>query len=167
MFSLFFATMAIAQNGSVTVAEVNAVINKVDAAVRKSLDIKPGTVLPTSSNNIATKSEIIQALDKLFEFYRPRFQYTPRPYRVERQVIEKFNSDQAIRLILLKFVKFGCTGTVSPLVVGAQTGMSPLEFGDTIGLFAAQIAAMTYFADPLHVPNIQRTVEKDGKSNLV
>ena len=157
LLALSAPLFAYSQNSPVTVAESNAVINKVDAAMRNTLGMKPGKPLPTKESRLVTRAEVVKSLDVLFESYRPYFQFTPRPHRAEGQVIEKFNSDKQTRDLLHKFIKFGCCSAVSPLVVGPGANISVADFGDAIGYFAAQIAAVTYFADPLYVPNLQKS----------
>lgn len=153
---------AVAQVSPVSVAEANAVINKMDAGIRKALHLKPGTQLPLTESKPITRAQVVLELDKVFESYRPYFQYTPRPLRVETAIIAKFNPDLRVQKSLHKLVKFGFTGTVAPLVVGPGDNMSIGDFADAMGFFAAQVAALTYFADPLWVPNIQRNDSKDG-----
>ncbi len=150
------------QNGPVTVAEANTVINKIDVALSKTIGTKANAQLPTNERGLASRFVIIAELGAMFDRYEPYFQYTPRPYTLDKSVIEKFNSDPKTRQTLTRLVRFGCTGTVAPLVVGPSANMSAPDFADALSYFASQIAALTYLADPAWTPNIQRTEIKDG-----
>lgn len=152
---LLSAVGALAQNAPVTINEVNAVLSKVDAGVRKVIGLKTGPTFALLGTRAATRAEIILALDKMAAAYRPRFRYTPRPFRTERAVIESFNPDPKVREALIRLSKLGCVGTVGPLVVGPGDGIGPEEFAEAVGYFVAQISSLTYFADPRFVPNLQ------------
>lgn len=155
-----------AQQGALTKSEANAVLNQVDAAISKTLGIKTVTALPTNAQGPASRTEIIVHLNTMFESYRPLFQYTPRPYTLKSQAINAANKDQKVRAILTKFVRFGCSGTVAPLVIGPGESMTVGDFAEAIGYYVAQISALTYLADPLWVPNIQRKREDGACSHL-
>ena len=155
MLALCLGHAALAQGAQVTVGEANAVLDKVDAAVRKVLKMAPAEPATDKSKQPVTRAQVIAKLDALFESYRPSFQYTPRPFRTAPEVAAKFNPDPAVRAKIEKLARWGCIGPVGPLVTGPGETLSTAQFGEAVGYFISQVAALTYFADPKWVPTLQ------------
>ncbi len=149
---VLFAACAPAQAGPVTVAEANAAFDRVDAAIRNVLRMPARKASTDKAPRQITRAEVLAKLDAMFESYRPHFKYTPRPFRNEPGVAARFNKDARALASIQKLSRFGCIGPVGPLVTGAGDSISIEHFGETLGLFMSQIAALTYTADPKWTP---------------
>lgn len=143
-----------AQGSPVTRAEADAVLNKVDAAIRTVLKMKATAPKNSKDDAPITRAEVVARLDAMFEAYRPHVQYTPRPFRTDTAVIARANKGAATRKSMEKLSRWGCIAPVGPLVVGPGNALTTAQFGDAVGFFMSQIAALTYFADPKWVPNL-------------
>lgn len=155
LVALCLGHFVLAQAAPVTVGEANAVFDKVDTSVRKVLKMAPALPSTDKSKQPVTRARVIEKLDALFESYRPYFQYTPRPFRTEPRIAAKFNPDPALRAKIEKLARWGCIGPVGPLVTGPGDTLTTAQFGEALGYFMSQIGALTYFADPAWVPNLQ------------
>lgn len=138
----------------VTVGEANVVLDRVDASVRKVLGLSAAKPSTDRSSKPVTRAQVLARLDLMFETYRPKFLLTPRPMRSEPGIVEKHNSDPKVRAVLNKFVRYGCVGPVGPLVVGPGETLSTQDFGDAVGFFMSQIAALTYKSDREWTPHL-------------
>ncbi len=149
---VLFAACAPAQSGPVTVAEANAAFDRIDASIRGVLKLPAGKPSTDKASRPITRNEVLAKLDALFESYRPRFVLTPRPFRTEPEVAAQFNKDPKALASIQKLSRFGCIGPVGPLVTGNGQNMTVEHFGETLGLFMSQIAALTYTAEPKWTP---------------
>ncbi|MCH7946112.1 MAG: hypothetical protein IIC73_08895 [Armatimonadetes bacterium] len=147
-------TSAYAQAAPVTVAEANTVFAKIDDAVREVLKMKKAEKGPIGQNRPVTRAEVVAQMERIFKSVRPKFQFTPRPFRTEVGVIKRFNADPKTQERMEKLVRWGFLAPVGPLVVGPGDSLSIPAFGDAVGYFLSQMAAMTYFADPDWVPEL-------------
>jgi hypothetical protein len=147
--------VASAQGSPVTVGEANVVLDRIDASVRTVLKMPAAKATADKSQRAVKRSEVIARLDAMFESYRPHFKFTPRPFRTEPSVASKFNPDAKTRASIEKLARWGCIGPVGPLVAGPGDTLTTKQLGDALGMFIAQIAGLTYFADPKWVPKIQ------------
>lgn len=145
------ASGAFAQDAPVTVAEANAAIDRVDAAVRRVLRLPVPKASTDLSSKPVTRAQVLARLDAMFEAYKPKFQMTPRPYRTEPAVAKLHNKDQASLARIEKLSRWGCIGPVGPLVTGPET-LTVGQLGDSLGYFLSQIAALTHYADPKWTP---------------
>jgi hypothetical protein len=136
----------------VTVGEANVVLDRVDAAIRKTLALPAARATTDRSDKAVTRAQILARLDAMFESYRPKFHYTPRPSRADASAASKSNKDPKTLATIAKLSRFGCVGPVGRLVVGPADTLSVADFGEAVGYFMAQIAALTYTADPKWVP---------------
>ena len=143
-----------AQEGPVTVAEANVVFDKVDAAIRKTLKMPVSKPTTGGESRAVTRQEVLAKLDALFEAYKPKFAYTPRPFRTEMAAVAEKNQDKATIDRIQKLARWGCIAPVGPLAVGPTDTLTMSQFGDALGYFMSQIAALTYYADPKWVPNL-------------
>ena len=148
-------TTACAQAPPVTVAEANAVFTKIDDAVRVVLKMKKAAKGPVGQNRPITRAEVVAKMERIFKAIRPKFQFTPRPFRTEVGVIKRFNADPKTQEQMEMLVRWGFLAPVGPLVVGPGDSLSIPVFGNAVGYFLSQLAAMTYFADPDWVPQLQ------------
>ena len=139
----------------VTVAEADAVLQKIDSTIRAVLKMKQADKKPYGPDRAVTRAEVVAKLDAMYESYKPHFQYTPRPFRLERGVAERFNPDEKTQKRIEKLVRWGFLAPVGPVVTGPKDTLSIPEFADAVGYFMSQTAALTYFADPKWVPNLQ------------
>ena len=153
-------TSAYAQAAPVTVAEANAVFAKIEDAVRDVLKMKKAEKWPIGQNRPITRAEVVEKMDRVFQSVKPKFQFTPRPFRTELGVIKRFNLDSETQGQMERLVRWGFLAPVGPLVVGPGDSLSIGVFGDAVGYFLSQLAAMTYFADPDWVPQLQ-PVDRD------
>ena len=153
------ASFAHAQAPPVTVAEANAVFAKIEGAVRDVLKMKEAEKRPVGEKRPITRAEVVRRMDEIFLSVKPKFQFTPRPFRTEEAVIKRFNDDPVTQARMKKLVRWGFLAPVGPLVVGPGESLTIAAFGDAVGYFLSQMAAMTYFADPNWVPALQ---PKDG-----
>lgn len=154
LFALCGAAPAQSQK-PVTVGEANAVLHKVDSAIRKTLGLPAPKATNDATSQPVTRAQVLARLDAMFEAYRPKFAYTPRPFRSETGEVAKANKDAKTAMTINKLVKWGCVGPVAPLAVGPSDTLTTEQFGDAIGYFMSQIAALTYYADPAWTPVIQ------------
>lgn len=154
--------LAHAQGAPVTVAEANVVFAKIDDAVRDVLNMKKAEKRPAGENKPITRAEVVVQMEKIIASVRPQFQFTPRPFRTEVAVIKRFNADPKTQELMEKLVRSGFLAPVGPIVVGPADSLSIAQFGDAVGYFLSQLAAMTYFADPAWVPRLQ-PLDSDGR----
>lgn len=150
------STVAWAQRPApVTVGEADAVLQRVDAVIREVLEMKPAEKKKFGPDRAITRAEVVAKLDALFESYKPHFQYTPRPARMSLDVIKRFNTDLKTQKHMEKLARWGFLAPVGPVVTGSADTLSIPAFADAVGFFMSQTAALTYFADPKWVPNLQ------------
>lgn len=148
---------AFGQEPPVTVKEADIVFNRIETAMRTVLKLPKLKAEVRQVQRPITKNEVILRLDKMFEAIKPKFQYTPRPFKTNEEVLNRYNSDPEIRKKLLRLVKYGCVAPVGPLVVGSPDTVSMADFGDALGYFMSQMAFLTYYADPKWAPNLQNS----------
>ncbi|HXH61017.1 MAG TPA: hypothetical protein VNI20_06625 [Fimbriimonadaceae bacterium] len=142
------------QAAPVTKAEAEAAIGKVDSAIRKVIGLPAAEAKKVTDSTPISRAEFVKRLDSMFESYRPKFQYTPRPFHTDPAVVAKFNQDPGVQKRIDKLARWGCLAPVGPVVVGPGDTLTTSEFGDALGYFMSQIASLTYFADPKWVPNL-------------
>lgn len=152
-FVLIYAA-AIAQDDLVTSAEMSKALGRVQVALSKSSGVafKP---IPAGSAKPATRKEIVKVLNDMFEAAKPKFVFTPRPYRTVDEPVLKAN-DPATAKTIKKLARFGAMAPVGPLAVGPKDGLTPEQFGDAVGMVVLQIAALT------HTPSPKWTVALSG-----
>lgn len=144
-----------AQARPVTVAEANAVFDRIDASIRKVLKLPVAKPSTDRATRPVTRAEVVERMHQLFASYRPKFAYTPRPFRAEPGEVAKANKDPKTVERINTLVRWGCVGPVGPLAVGPADTLTTEQFGDAVGYFMSQIAALTYYADPNWTPVIQ------------
>lgn len=154
---VMLASVSSAQGKPVTVGEADAVFAKIENSFRTVLKLGTVTESKPGPNRPITRAEIATRLDNLFVLVKPKFEFTPRPYRVKREVIDRFNPFSETQELLAEMVKWGLIAPVGPLVTGSKDEISISEFGTAIGHFVHQVAALTYFADPEWEPNLMPT----------
>lgn len=145
------AVGAFAQGPPVTVAEANAAIDRIDAAIRKVLQLPAPKASTDMSAKPVTRAQVLARLDAMFEAYKPKFKMTPRPFRTEPAIAKLHNKDQATLARIDKLSRWGCIGPVGPLATGSDT-LSVEDLGDSLGYFLSQVAALTHYADPKWTP---------------
>jgi hypothetical protein len=151
-----------AQGAPVTVGEANAALDRIDASIRKVLKMSAAKPSTDKATRAVKRSEVIARLDAMLESYRPHFQFTPRPFRTEPEVVAKFNPDAKTRASIQKLARWGCIGPVGPLATGPGDTMTTQVLGEALGMFMAQIAGLSYFADPKWVPRLQAPERTGG-----
>lgn len=108
---------------------------------------------PAGKKQPATRAEVAQEFNRIFEHYKPQFKITPRPYEVNMKAIQT-NEDKVTRRNLAKLVEWGCVGPVSRLVVGPNEGMTNKQFGDALGYLYSQILRLTKQPHPKWTPEL-------------
>lgn len=129
---------------SVRVSELNATMIKYERIIRKVLGL-PGSSAPTISTDqkVATRTQILNGLNRLFEMSKPEFKITPRDTKYDGSVLSIPRGNPS-RPVLEKLVKWGFVGKVSPLATAKVDSLTLAEFGDTMGLFLSRVADLTH-----------------------
>lgn len=140
---------------SVRVSEANATFTKYERVIRKVLGL-PGTSAPAPSKDTkpATRAQILNGMNRLFEMAKPEFKMTPRDTRYDANQFSIPRGNPS-RGVLEKLVKWGFVGKVSPLATSKNDGLSLAEFGDAMGLFLARIADLTHTPSTKFSPYLQ------------
>lgn len=138
---------------AMTHADMIAALAEIDPSVARTIGAKP-FVFPKGENRAATRGEAIALLDRMIENYKPAFRATPRGIRVEKGIIDEYNSDPATREELVRLVGWGFVGPVAPLVTNKSGTMTNEEFGDAVGLALAQVMFLGHQPDPRWTPSL-------------
>lgn len=133
----------ITSQNPVTVAEAAATFDRVDGIYRTLLHIsvKPGK-LASKSSALVTRSQVIERLAQLYREAEPAFKITPRSVPVDYARLRADNPQA--RRDVIKLIDKGCVGGYSRLATGWVKTLTPLEFGDAVGLFISRIGEMTH-----------------------
>lgn len=139
----------------VRVSEVNATFLKYEKIIRKVLEL-PGSSAPSPSTDSkpATRAQILNGLNRLFEMAKPEFKITPRDTKYDASLIVVPRGN-ASRPVLEKLIKWGCVGKVSPLATSKNDNLTLAEFGDAMGLFLARVADLTHTPNTKFSPYLQ------------
>lgn len=131
--------------GPLSVAELNASIDKVEIAVRRVVlaNRQNPAARPAMEDRPATRQEVITEFKRLFEMARPHFKFTPRPVKFDATMISIPTGDPA-RAPLETMIRFGFIGKVAPIATALGPNLTLEEFGDALGLFLARIGDLTH-----------------------
>lgn len=140
---------------AVRVSEANATFIKYERIIRKVLGM-PGTTAPTplKDQKPATRVQILNGMNRLFEMTKPEFKMTPRDTKYDANLIA-IPRGNPNRAVLEKLIKWGFVGKVSPLATGKTDGLTLAEFGDAMGLFLTRIADLTHTPNTKFSPYLQ------------
>jgi hypothetical protein len=161
MRSLVFAGMALTLSAAaigqpsleapVTRAEVRQAMERVEAVMAKRLSVAiPKSTL--TGEAAATRAEILAEFTRVLKAIEPKFRFTPRPQRVYESHLKAANEGVALEQAR-RLVQLGMIGPVGPLAVGTG-GLTPKQFGDSLGLFFAQAASFTHTPRARWTPNL-------------
>lgn len=146
-----------AVTGIVTQKETEVVFERLQNAIYRVVLEKPAPAAAKKSNSTApaTKAQIIQQLNALFELARPEFKYTPNKVPTNQAPITLPKTSPA-RPTLEKLIAWGFIAKVSPLATGAKDTLTLAEFGDSVGYFLSRMSELT------HTPSIKFSPELMG-----
>lgn len=148
-------TLGSQASSPVRVSEVNTTLLKYERVIRKVLGL-PGASAPAPSNDqkAATRGQILNGLNRLFEMSKPEFKITPRDTKYDGNLISLPRGSSS-RAIAEKLIKWGFVGKVSPLATSKSDTLSLAEFGDTMGLFLSRVADLTHTPNTKFSPYLQ------------
>lgn len=131
-----------ASQSPVTQSEASAVFAKAERVMKSVLQFKtPAPAFPKGAS-VATREQILNQLQAIFEVVKVKFKFTPPKLPSAPSVISFKASkakELALRLEVLGFIdRFG------PLATSKTEGLSTQEFGDALGYFMARVAELTH-----------------------
>lgn len=151
----WLSVSAMAQTAPVTRGEVHAATARLEALVREVLRLPAGAApAPAKPDEVATRTEVTQALARLFRVAEPKFVYTPRPQKFDAGRVRKLPvaADQAT---LERLIRWGCVAPYGPLATNAA-GLTPKELGDALGFCVARLAELTHTPSSKFSPGLMR-----------
>lgn len=152
------ASLAAAQ--PVTEAEFYKACGLFEDAHRRTLGMPKFEGRPSGTDKPVSRAAVAAELARVFQRLRPKVRLTPRPYRVDRALIDRRNSGKA-REELALLVRWGLVAPVGPLVAGPAETLTVAEAGDAIGYFFSQATWLTQTPSKRWTPSLM-PVEQDG-----
>lgn len=143
-----------ANSGFVSKEEARIVLDKVERITQQViLQQRPGRAAPAAPAGLATRAEIVQRLNRLFELVRPAFKYTPNRLAYDPGQLTIPAGDRS-RPVLEKLIGWGCIGRTDPLASADRPHLTIEEFGDAVGYFMARIAELTHTPSTKYSPQL-------------
>ncbi|HSI72995.1 MAG TPA: hypothetical protein VK934_07440 [Fimbriimonas sp.] len=140
--------------GFVTEADAKAVFTRAELIIRKvtksTAKVSP---ISLSGNQPISRAKAIREFNRLYDVTRPQIKSTPRPVKMNLEVIKMSGST---REILIKLVKLGAVGNYSTLAAGPADKLTPRDFGDSLGFFLSRMAQMTHTPSSRWSPPLMR-----------
>lgn len=138
---------------SVTAIEAREAFTRLGALFKRTSALPMGTTAIPAANRPATRAEIVAEMARLAKASEPAFRFVPAPVPHDARL---FNVAAAQRSTLDRLVTWGCVARIGPLAVGPGTSLTPSQFGDALGFFAARIAQMSHLPSPKWTPMLQK-----------
>lgn len=139
----------------VRASEVDFTINKYERVIRKVLGL-PGSnsAIMSKDTKPATRAQILNGFNRLFEMAKPEFKMTPRESKYDASlfVVPKGLQNKGV---IEKLVKWGFIGKVSPLATSKTDSLTLAEFGDAMGFFLMRVADLTHTPSAKWSPYLQ------------
>ena len=149
--SAIFAIAQVQKSSAVTSEEVARTMNRSVPEIVKVLGAKSPS-FPAGKPVAASRAEIIHDFKLVFDACEPKFRVTPRPYRVDEKALAL--APKSSQSELRKLIEWGFVPPYSPLVTNNPDQMTRQEFGDALGYFYNQLAALTTQPDPRWTPDL-------------
>lgn len=131
-----------------TMAEFAEVSQTVDKTLAKVLKIAAPAPL-TSAPGVATRSAIVSRFHVWFLAAKPKFRFTPKLATIDEQSWTLKDAK------LTELARWGFVGRLAPLATSKAAGMTPAEFGDTLGFFLSRVADLTHTPTSKYSPYMQ------------
>ncbi|MCC7436135.1 MAG: hypothetical protein IT363_15775 [Methanoregulaceae archaeon] len=135
--------------GAITQSEASVVFSRIERTFSRLTRISRTLPAMPKSNNPTTRAEVLTRMIRLVDEFKGEFRFTPKriPYDGSALTVNAPARAQVERLIAWGFV-----AKTSPLVTGVQETLTPVEFGDAIGLFITRMADLTHTPSPKWSP---------------
>jgi hypothetical protein len=151
---------AVASAQPVTEAEFLKVCRMLEDAHRRSVGLAPVEGRAQGGNGPISRAAVAAELAGVFERARSKVRLTPRPYRVDKELIERRNSGKA-REHLAMLVRWGLAAPSGPLVAGPGETLDAASAGDLLGYFFSQLSWLTQRPSKRWTPSLM-PVEDEG-----
>lgn len=158
LFAALLSAMASAQ--PVTEADFYKACSMLEDAHRKSVGLGPAEGRAKGGPAPLTRAAAAAALVQVFERARSKVRLTPRPYRVDKGLIERRNSGKT-REHLELLVRWGLAAPSGPLVAGPGDSLDAAAAGDLLGHFFSQLSWLTQRPSKRWTPSLM-PVEDEG-----
>ena len=136
----------------VTAREAHEAFARLGALLKKTNALPMGTPGIPLADRPATRAEMVAEMARLAKANEPAFRFVPAPVPHDPHL---FNIVAAQRPSLDRLVTLGSVARIGPLAVGPGAGLTPAQFGDALGFFAARIAQMSHLPSPKWTPMLQ------------
>lgn len=146
---------AVAQSGSadgVTLDEGQAAMAKASGVLSR----RHGVELPVPAwkgSQEVRREQMVAVLADWARRVEPRLRAKIRAERMSAEAISEGLSKEA-QADAESLIKAGFAAPVGPMIVGPDAGLSPEEFGDALGYFAARLEDLSALNDPEYTPGI-------------
>ncbi|HVL37996.1 MAG TPA: hypothetical protein VM328_01270 [Fimbriimonadaceae bacterium] len=124
-------------------AEMKAAFQRVERAMHALPGVttrRPALDVPTTG--VASRSEVLRQMDRLFEMARPHFKFTPPKVKFDNARLSL--KEASTRPLLEKLIAWGAVAQVGPIATSKVESISLADFGDALGFFVARMAELTH-----------------------
>lgn len=137
-----------------TQEDLSSAMKRIEKAVCAALKLKPIELTESASNKPATREDIVNAFNKLFEQAKPSIKFTPKfvKYDPALLVIDKSKPERAR---LEKLIQWQFIAKVGPIAAGKSKTITLAEFGDALGFVTLRIADLTHLPSARWSPYLQ------------
>lgn len=149
------AAGAWADDAPVTKREFTLIFSEVEAAMNRGLKLAIPERKAVADKAAMSRSAMLKEFEQLLEQAKPKFTMTPRPYRFDEELIKKHNKGEDARRVM-RMARLGLIAPAGPLSIGPDAGLTPAQFGDALGMFVSQIAALSHHPNPLWTPGMMK-----------
>lgn len=128
----------------ITMDEMADVMQRIETAVMRTVFRNYRSVAKAKGGSEpATTGKMIAAFGKLFDRCKPKFKLTPKMTAYDASVLT-IKPGEPERSTLEKLVKWGFVGPVGPLATSETKTLTPVQFGDALGLYLSRLAELTH-----------------------
>ncbi|HTQ11261.1 MAG TPA: hypothetical protein VMI31_14445 [Fimbriimonadaceae bacterium] len=143
------AVSAFGKDAPVTRSEAASVFAKTDKAMNSVLHFRKAPAPFTAGAGVASRGLILEHLYAVYEASVPLFKFTAPPFKSAPDVLAFKGAEKNLAL---KMEVLGFIDRYGPLATSKADGLTPREFGDTVGYFMARIAELTHTPSAKYSP---------------
>ncbi len=138
--------------GAVTQDEGRMAVAKVGAILARRHDVKLPAPAWKGGSELG-REQMLELLADWTDRIEPKLRAKLRPSRLSKEAIQS-GLPASHRARAEKLIENGFAAPVGPMIVGPAKGLSPEQFGDALGYFAARVEDLTTPNNPEYSPGI-------------
>jgi len=143
-------------SGAVTQTEVAQVFGRVEKTLFRLTKLDKSLPPMPKANAPATRSQILARMVMVVDAVKSEFRFTPKRVAFDSALV---TVKSPARAQVDRLIAWGFVSKTGQLVTGTQETLTPVEFGDALGMFLARMADLT------HTPSSKWSPYMSGDDN--